>query len=119
MSGLLGVLTKDQTAYMDSSCGMGIWGEQSVDHLEILVRYKPFSVNILRYQSLRKSRNWRFFAIVEMKLEALERRRNLFPNIGKVKNLKVQSSAVIIAGRRADKIHKEFISLVKQICINL
>lgn len=48
-----GVLMTKQTAYMDSSCGMGSWGEQSVDHLEISVSYKPFSVNILRYQSLR------------------------------------------------------------------
>jgi len=119
MSVELGVLTKEQTAYMDSSCGMDSWGEQSVGHLEISVRYKPFSVNIIRYQSLRKSRNWRFFASVEMKREALQRRRNVFPNIVKVKNLKAKSSAGLIAGRQADKIHNKFIRLVKQICINL
>jgi len=68
-----GVLTKEQNAYRDSSCGMGIWGEQSIDYLEISVRYKPFSVNILKYQSLRKSRIWRFFASVEMKHVAPER----------------------------------------------
>jgi hypothetical protein len=67
------VLTKEQTAYMDSSCGMGSSAEQSVDHLEISVRYKPLSVNILRYQSLRKSRIWRLFASVVIKPEALER----------------------------------------------
>ena len=47
-----GVLTKEHTAYMDSSCGMGSWGEQSVDHLEISVRYKPLSVNFLGFQTL-------------------------------------------------------------------
>jgi hypothetical protein len=41
------MLTKEQTAYTDNSCGMAVANSrQIVDHLETSVRYKHFSINI-------------------------------------------------------------------------